>query len=634
VLVEPALADARPERPSFAEARRVLLRMELLPLLARQLVVSSVVVDGATLRLRRNTDGIELPAANPRAAAASGGEPEAPSQPPPLAVRKLRLRDSTLIFEDAAAQPPVSWELRNLDAKLRAESAQGPLNLEASFELASGGRARAKGSLSLAGEVDLDLALEEVALAGAASYLGDGTQLAGSVTGSLELGGPARNPDRIETSFELRDADLRLGEIALRGGPLQVEAELTGAVGTRSGRFDIDASQAELWYGRMFRKPAGTPATVSGRILSGEEGLLGFDDLKLKMRDLDATVEMSGGERMRMELEAQPLSLAGWEALLPALGNWRLGGRVVPHSLALERRPTALHGRLDLDGVQAVSPRGGTLLLGGALVGEGSRLRSEDLELLAEGQPFQVDAQLVELAEPSARWLLRFETRGADLSRLIDGFTSARNRVRGRLTTDGDLALPLETVGSPLSALTGRVRFAIRDGSTTGRSLLKTSLEALVAVARPLHLLERGLRSGGRGHSTDHFESVTGTLEIANGFARTHDLRIREREHSVDLAGTLRLADLALDMRGTLTFADARDDEPGGVRRGIPLAHVGGTLGDPRVEVSAEAARHFAAALEPGKLGARLEQAIDPETARDLADGLGDLLDRARRKRR
>ena len=71
------------------------------------------------------------------------------------------------------------------------------------------------------------------------------------------------------------------------------------------------------------------------------------------------------------------------------------------------------------------------------------------------------------------------------------------------------------------------------------------------------------------------------------------------------------------------------------MRRGIPLAHVGGTLGDPKVEVSSDAARSFAAALEPGRrLGAKLEQALGSESARELADGLGNLLDKASRKHR
>jgi uncharacterized protein involved in outer membrane biogenesis len=646
-VVAPAIAGATPEEPPLAEARRVSLRVALLPLLAGQLLIDGLVIDGATLRLRRSAAGFELPRpAGKPPKASEGGPPQewtgaAPAEPVttaegellPLAVRKLSLRDTTLILEDVAAQPPVIWELRELRGELRGEWPGEPLDVEASFALASGGSAELKGTATPDGEVDLELELDEVALAPATAYLGDGTQLAGLVSGELEMKGPARSPDRIAARLALRDADVRFDEISLRG-PLRVEADLAGGLAAPSGSFDIDATQAELVYGRAFRKPAGTSATVSGRIVSGPGGLLGFDDLKLQVRDLDATAELSSGERMRIDVRASPFELAGWEALVPLLEGWQLAGRLAPGALAVERGPTELHGRIELDGIRAASPRGGALVLRGALLGEGSRVRSEGLELVAADQSVRVDAELVDLGAPEARWRLHFDARDADLSRLMAGFADGRTQLHGRLTTDGDLALPLDSGGDPLAALTGRVRLAIRDGWTSGRSLLKTSLDALIAVARPLDLLSRGVDAARSKRSADRFESVTGSFEIAGGFARTDDLRISEREHSIDLAGTLRLADLALDMRGKLTFADARDDEPGGVRRGIPLAHVGGTLGDPRVEVSGDAARSFAAALEPGRLGATLERAIGPESARELADGLGNLLDKATRKRR
>ncbi len=632
-VVAPAIAGATPEEPPLAEARRVSLREALLPHRAGQLLIDGMVVDGATLRLRRSAAGIELPrpaergrATQPDPLTAAAGEP------PPLAVRKLALRDATLILEDTAAQPPVIWELRELRGEFRSESPRGPVRVQASFALASGGRAELKGTVTPAGEVDLELGLEEVALAPATSYLGDGTQLAGSVSGELEMKGPVRSPDRIAARLALRDADVRFDEIWLRG-PLRVEADLAGGLAAPSGSFDIDATQAELVYGRAFRKPAGTSATVSGRIVSGPDGLLGLDDLKLRVRNLDATAELSSGERVRMDVRAAPFDLTGWEALVPALAGWQLGGRLAPAGLALVRAPTELHGRIDLDGVQASSPRGGTLVLRGALLGDGPRVRSDGLELVAADQRFRVDAELSDLGAPEARWRLHFDARDADLSRLTRGFAGKRDELHGRLTTDGDLTLPLDSGGDPLAALTGRVRLELRDGWTSGRSLLKTSLDALIAVARPLDLLSRGLHAGSRASSADRFESVTGSFEIAGGLARTDDLRIIEREHSVDLSGTLRLADLALDMRGKLTFAGADDDEPGGVRRGIPLAHVGGTLGDPHVEVSADAARSFAAALEPGRLGAKLERALGPDSARELTDGLGKLLDKASRRR-
>jgi hypothetical protein len=364
--------------------------------------------------------------------------------------------------------------------------------------------------------------------------------------------------------------------------------------------------------------------------VSGPGGTLGVDDLKLRVRDLDATAELHSGQRMRMEVRARPLDLAGWEELIPALAGWDLGGRVAFDGIAIEQAPTELHGRLRLDEVRATHPQGGTLVLRGAMVGEGARVRSEGLELVAADQPFRVDAEVAGLGYPDPRWLLHLDGRDADVNRLLDGFAGKRDALHGRLAIDGDLGLPIHTGGDPLALLTGRVRLEIRDGWTSGRSVLKTSLDALTAVAQPLDLLTRGLPTRGHGGSKDRFESITGTFQIAEGIARTDDLHIVEREHSIDLTGTLRLADLALDMRGSLSFADS--DRGGG--RGIPLAHVRGTIGDPEVEVTREAARSFAAALEPNRLGAKLEKAIGPDAARDLADGLGNLLRKAAPDRR
>ena len=625
VVVAPTIAGSTPEAPPLLEARRVSLRVALLPLFARRLLVDGLVVDGATLRLRRTAAGVELP----RPAERHGAEGAAPAISaeaalPPLAVRMLSLRHTTLILEDAAAQPPVTWELRDLRAKLRGESLEAPLRVDASFELASGGHAEVRGTVTLAGAVDLDLTLEEVALAPAVSYLGDGARLGGTVSGELELEGPARSLSRITARLAWRDADVRFDEVALRG-PLRLDVDLEEGPDAPSGRFDIDATEAELVYGGAFRKPAGTSATVSGRIVNGPGGTLGFDDLKLKVRDLDATVELHGGNRMRMDVRAPPFDLAGWEELLPALAGWQLGGRVAPDGIAIEQAPSELHGRLGLDEVRATHPHGGTLVLRGALVGEGSRVRSEGLELVAADQRFRIDAELAALGSADSRWELHLEGRDAEVDRLLDGFAGKPDALHGRLAIDGDLGLPVDSGGDPLSALTGRVRLEIRDGWTSGRSVLKTSLDALTAVAQPLDLLTRGLPSRRHGGDKDRFESITGSFEIAEGIARTDDLRIVEREHSIDLTGTLRLADLALDMRGSLSFAGAE----GGGSRGIPLAHVRGTIGDPHVEVTREAARSFAAALEPSRLGAKLERAVGPDAARDLANGLGKLLRKA-----
>jgi hypothetical protein len=157
--------------------------------------------------------------------------------------------------------------------------------------------------------------------------------------------------------------------------------------------------------------------------------------------------------------------------------------------------------------------------------------------------------------------------------------------------------------------------------------LLKTSLDALVAVARPLDLLA-GLHRAPRQRQGS-LRVVTGTFDLAQGMARTEDLRIVRARHSIDLSGTLRLADLALGMRGRLLRrrcrARRRAPDSARARDGHPRQS--------RRRVTPEAARSFAA-LEPSRLGAKLERALGPDAARELADGLGDLLHKAAPDRR
>ena len=625
VVVAPSLAGATPEAPPLAEARRVSLRVGLLPLLVRRLAIDGLVVDGATLRLRRTAAGLELPRLREDERTAGSGAAEVADGLPALGVRVLELRDTTLFLEDASLTPPAVWELSDVKATLRAESIDAPVRLDASFGLPNGGRVTGRGTATLAGELDLDFELEKIALAPAAPYFADAERLAGLVSGSVALAGPVRSPNRIAARLAVEGADLQLDEIELRG-PLRIDVDLEGDRGARSGRFDIDATAAELVYGRAFRKPPGISATVNGRIVSGKGGVLGFDDLELKMHNLDATVEMPTGRRTQMDVRAPAFDLAGWEEFLPALSGWQLGGRVTLDGVALVREPAGVHGRLDLEGVQATHPLGGTLVLRGALLGEGPRVRGQGLDLVVADQPFRIDVELGDLGTPAPRWQVKLDGRDADVHRLLDGFTRKGDALHGRLALHGVLGLPVDTGGDPLSKLAGRVRLEIRDGWTKGRSLIKTSLDALVAVASPLHLLARGLKVGSHARSKDRFDSVTGTFDIADGIARTDDLRIVETDHSIELSGTLGLADLALDMRGSLSFAG---EGAGGANRGIPLAHVRGTLGDPRVEVTADAARSFAAALGPSRLGKKLERALGPKAARKLADGLGDLLQRA-----
>jgi hypothetical protein len=290
LVEEPRLAGEGPGAAALVEAERVALRVALLPLLARTLVVDSLVVDGAAVRLVRTADGVALPlpAEPPDATpAAESAALESGGAAVSLAVRALELRDAEVVLEDRAVDPPVTWELRDIDVMARGKALDRPIEIEASLKLGSGGAAAVRGTATLAGELDLEVALEALALGPLRSYLDADGALDGLLSGTVRVQGPAASPARISADLAIRDAHFALSDIAV-AGTVKARADLADALGAPGGSFDLDASNAELRYGGAFTKPAGVPATVNGKIVTDERGNLGIDDVKLRIRGLDA----------------------------------------------------------------------------------------------------------------------------------------------------------------------------------------------------------------------------------------------------------------------------------------------------------------------------------------------------------
>jgi hypothetical protein len=284
-VVEASVAGATPEAPALLEARQIALRVALLPLLARAVVIDSLVVEGARIRLVRTPEGLELPV--PPGGGVNGEEPPAAKQPPAgdptqtgeaeegsavaIALREVALRDARIVLEDRAVEPAVTWELRDIDVTARGESLDAPIDLDASFVLGSGGSVEAHGTATLAGDLDVTIDLSDLALAPARPYLGEGAVVEGSLGGTVSVKGPAANPDLVAIDLSLADALFTLDDITLRG-PVAMRADVGSAATLPKGRFELDASDAELRYGEVFTKPPGTRASVSGRIVSAADG--------------------------------------------------------------------------------------------------------------------------------------------------------------------------------------------------------------------------------------------------------------------------------------------------------------------------------------------------------------------------
>jgi hypothetical protein len=642
LVEEPRLAGETPDDVALIEAERIALRVALLPLLARTLMVDSLAVDGASVRLVRTAEGVALPlSAEPQAAkppaesaASEGGGPSVS-----LAVRALELRDAEVVFEDRAVAPPVTWVLRDLDVRARGKAPGQPVEIEASAEFGGGGATVVRGTATLAGELDLEIALDALALGPLRPYVGADGELDGLLAGIVHVQGPAASPARISADLAIRDARFALSEIAVAGA-VEGRADLADARGAPDGSFDLDASDAEVRYGGAFTKPAGVPATVNGRIVTDERGALGFDDVKLRIHDLDATGRVRVGPPLRIEIDSALAQLDGAETLVEALAAAPPSGRVRAEKLQFVSQPPALVGVIHFDDL-VVTPRNldAPITLRGALVAQGAELRGRDLELLAGGQPLAVDLRLSDLFG-TPRYEIEAAADDADANALVTTFAGKPDTLYGPLSLRGSFRGAVDPERAFLDALTGTLRFDIVKGRLVGVSLLQATFAKLGALGTlgSLAVDAGSLFSGDHveAYYGEEFELIRGNLRVNGAVAYAEPLALVYAGYGADLAGTLHFADLALDMQGRLTLFEEIDasiaKEIGAEgyqpsRRSIPLASVGGTLDAPEVQIAGNSALEFATGYAKSLYSGKLKGLLDEELGQGAGQVLGGALE-------
>jgi hypothetical protein len=629
------VSGEQPGDEALLEARAVSLRVELLPLLVGAVVIDSLVIEAATLRLERGPGGLVLPRPPERAPP----EAEAPAVTPAvedeagpdfsLAVRSVELRDATLDLTDRAVRPAAHWQLAGLDATARGTSLAQPIALDLVGTLASGGQLRAQGSVTTAGLLDLGVALDGLQLGPLAPYLGEGARISGALSGDVTLRGPADALDSLAADLSGRDVRFQQDDNAL-AGDVTLRADVATPTQAAAGSFELDATPASLTLGDGFSKPPGVPARVTGRIVPGAGGALAIEDVRLVIRNLEARGRVGSLSPFSVELSAPPFELKGWDALVPALASVRPTGRIGLEQLRFASGTRDLRGSVRLDGLVLRPREGAELTLRGEVRGEGGSLRSVGTTLETAGQVSDLDLQVGELFT-TPRYRVKLSAREADSNQILTGLFAKPDTLHGPLGLD--LSLAGAVGGDALQSLSGTIDFGVEPGQLVGVSLLRSVFDRLGSVGSLAVNLGRAF--GGRDLQRfygDEFELLRGALRVRDGIARTDDLTLRYRGYAVRLQGTLALADLGLDMSGELTIQEeldaaiARSLVPGDYQprqRVVPLARVRGTLGDPKVVIDPVVATRFAAAYAGDVYADELRQKAE----REIGAGTGELVD-------
>ncbi|HEY5656197.1 MAG TPA: AsmA-like C-terminal region-containing protein, partial [Myxococcota bacterium] len=508
-----------------------------------------------------------------------------------------------------------------------------------SLEVASGGAIRTRGTATLSGDVDLEIEISALALAPFRAYAGADAALDGELAGNVRVQGAAADPASISADLALRAARFALGDIAVAGA-IAARVEIAHALRQPSGRFELDAGNAELRYGGAFTKPAGTPASIRGRIVTDEKGGLATDDLELRIRDFEATGSARIGPPLRVDVGRASVDLTGWEALVPALAAAPPSGRVRAEGLRFVGEPRGLTGSIHLEDVR-VKPQqlSAPITARGELIARGSELESRGLTFAAAGQPIAVDLRLRDLFG-TPRYEVDTRMDAVDANALVTAFAGKPDTLQGPLSLKGSYRGALHPGQSALEALNGEVALDIEKGRLAGVSLLQATFAQLGALGSlGAVALDAGRLFGGRDLQRfygDEFESIRARLRIVDGVIHAEPLTLLYSAYGAQLTGTLHLSDLSLDMQGRLNIyedvdasiarnAGARSYQPSS--RSIPLASVRGTLDAPKVQVAGRSGLDFATGYAKSLYGEQLKGILDKELGKDAGRAIGGVLE-------
>lgn len=487
--------------PDWAEhgdtlaARSVTVGLDPRRLIRGEMVVATLVVEGAALTLERREDGVgswgvgDAPAAGAAARAL-----------PPLSVPRAVLRDATLLWADHAAGTVLSLASLDLEARLPEIAGRAEVDLSA---LLDGHPVSLSGAVS-----DLGALLDGAPAAVEASLRSRGT--AAEVAGRLVLEGPAFEGD---VALETTDA---LASLAALGVAPPVLPEGFGA-----DRASVEARATLTAAGTLHLREA--VVALDDHVLSG-----GVDvdpnapdrpmiAATLSAPALDLRPLMAGG--------ARPSDARGWPTdPIDVSGLFAADARV---SLATGpvRLPDltvdALRAEVTLERGRAVVALSPARLHGGTATGE----------VVINGR-----------GGLSARATLAL--RGVETASLL-GEAAGADRLGATADADVSLLGAGDDVAALMRSLDGTAALRLGQGRFAGLDALGT-----------IRTLDLG--HVGPGHATA-FDEVSASFAIEDGVARSTDLAMRAPLIDLAGRGAVDLGRRTLDWRLTPTLKAAED---------------------------------------------------------------------------
>ena len=605
----------------FFSAKRLGVRVEVLPLLDGQIVVDTLELEGVAVNLHRLPDGRDNWSDLVKKSGEARPEPASHSAAQDwikgYAIKGVVLTEGKVQWRDDTAGATYLLEDIRLETGTIAPGKAVPLEGHLRYVAAGGatsGKLDMKGTLALSEDFQK---LEMPDLDAAVDVAGQGL-LAGA--GKIRLAGGL--------VMDKGAGILRLDPLTVTGpGDLVLAGHMAAAIGeapSYDGNFELQTFSPRALMSALGVASVKTDdPSVLGKAsasfsVKGDTAHLAVDPLHLMVDDTNAKgrieIALSGGSAVSFLLAADALNV---DRYLP------------PATEKGKPEQTSGGAEADIGGIGAIalldtkgSVSFGTLIIAGLTLTDtrvdvrtgGGKVTLDPMKAKLYGGSYNGNLK-ASASGKALRWQVSERLDGIQIGPLLTDLTG-----EDRLDGKGNLKADLSGVGLSDAAVRrsaeGKVAFDFRDGALKGINLAQTFREVKAKL--------KGQQLKEEGPLQTDFSTLQGSLQIADGEARNEDLLMKSPFLRVEGKGKAELVSEALDYLLTAKLVGTAKGQGGGDLadlEGIPLAvRVGGTFTEPTFKPDIEAMVRAAAGKrideEKAKLEKKAEERLDEEKAK------------------
>lgn len=328
----------------FVSIERFNVSLRLLPLLHKQVMISSVFLDKPSVRIGKNARGVfnfadMFPAGPPAEKTGEKPEPETTPGDPLAALKNIQIsgisiKDGTFAFSDASgAGSPIEIKLDQFNLSLKGVSLTRKIDVELGTDIYSGPKA---GHVSLSGNLgpvgtslvpeiiplDLSLSLKDLNLAHLATVVKGLETPSGAVTADVTVKGRLQDQLRCRTTIDWNKLEVTLrdtgkpaapGERIVLNGPWEITSDLSGSMKTPALSGKIILDKCAMLFGNAFDKPAGSRLNMTFDLMTdGKNRKISIKSIAgAEPSDLsiDATVSDSGKPDIKVQVASSYLDV-------------------------------------------------------------------------------------------------------------------------------------------------------------------------------------------------------------------------------------------------------------------------------------------------------------------------------------